>query len=133
MAYRRFLDYHDPDGICPIRGWYVLQVDEVKVAARYAIREIEGTRQLADCSVFKPLLRLHVGLFTVRIEADIARKKRQFRAAGFWSLNSHELILVDGFEKSGNFTIPPKVLDKALDTQLAYYLNGEGTLYAHSF
>jgi hypothetical protein len=72
-------------------------------------------------------------LFTIRFEVIEGGKKPQFRPVGFWKLNSNELILVDGCEKSGRFTIPPGVYETAPQIQLEYYTEGKGMIYEHSF
>jgi hypothetical protein len=126
------MDYHDPQGTNLIREWYRLQDDETRASFRFTLGEIVGTRDLNDSPSFVPCEREHLGLF--RIKFEIAKpKKRQFRVAVFRCLNSNQIILVDGCQKSGRFTIPPKVFDKALDLEFGYYVDGKGTIYEHNF
>jgi hypothetical protein len=127
------MDYHDPGGQNLARDWYKAQIAAVRAAVLYAVNEVESTEDLEKNGTFNPLVRDHRGLFTLRISVEIDKKRRQFRPVGFWSLNAGELILAGGCEKSGRVTIPPGVYDNVLDIQLAYYHNGSGTIYAHSF
>ena len=127
------MDYHDGDGQNLINRWYESQDDKVKAHFHYVLNEVAVTRELDDSPSFNRLKYRHIGLFTIRFEVIGGGKKRQFRPVGFWKLNSNELILVDGCEKSGRFTIPPGVYETALQIQLEYYTEGKGMIYEHSF
>jgi hypothetical protein len=133
MKHWRFMDYHDGGGENLIRKWYEAQVPAVQAAVMWAINEVEVTRDLEANETFNPLTREHVGLFTLRISVELGHKKRQFRPVGFWSLNSGDLILAGGCEKSGRVTIPLGAYENVLDIQLRYYRDGIGTIYDHSF
>lgn len=133
MRHWRFMDYHDAGGENLVRNWYEAQTPAIRAAVMWAINEVEVTRDLDASGIFNPLSREHIGLFTLRISTEVGRKKRHFRPVGFWSLNSGDLILVGGCEKSGRATIPPGVYENVLDIQLRYYFKGVGTIYNHSF
>jgi hypothetical protein len=133
MRHWKIMDYYSPGGENLIWNWYELQGPAVQANFKYAVNEIAATPNLDEEPAFNPLRNDHRGLFTIRLEIVERQKKRHFRPVGFWGPNTAELVLVDGYEKSGRSSVPPGVLDNVLDVQLSFYYEGKGTLYDHSF
>ena len=137
MAYWRFLDYCDENGVNLIRGWYVAQDVAVRVAFDYALRTLEETRDWTKprFEMFKVLTGKHVGLCEIRFSVEENKKpKRRFRPVGIWRPDSRDFILLIGCEKKmrGGIYIPVSAFDLAMNYK-AQYEQRRGTTCEHIF
>ena len=132
MRVERFMEYETEGGENLIQRWYNAQDPAVQAGFDYVLQEILATADVSDCEIFKSMKRKHIGLWEVVFEIPDERgKRRQLRPVGFWNYGEREFILVDACRKSGRFTEPQGVFDRALDVQLAFFFQGRGTIREH--
>jgi hypothetical protein len=134
MRVERFMDYYDEEsGTNLIEHWYEGQDDSVQAQFDFVLKEILGTHDLTDSKQFKPMRRQHLGLWEIVLEVREAGRKRQIRPVGFWDYGERDFILVGACEKRGNFTLPERAFDSALDVLGRFFHEGRGTVHEHLF